>query len=868
VPFTGSLDKMASKMAETQTKGKHFVSAMSEAGKLTLLAGGGAALAIGAESVKMAGTFQQNMSKLVTSGGETAAALNSDMSGVEKLMGQTGTSSAQLAKGLYVINSAGFHGADGLKILRAAAQGAKTENADLGSVTNGLTTLMNDYHMKASDAALVTSKMVTATSLGKTTFQDLSDSLSTVAPAANAVGLSMDQVLGAMATMTAKGTPAANAATYLRQTILQLSNPTSKAANEMAALGLSSIDVSKNLGARGLTGTFDLLTNAIQKKMGPSGTVLINSLKAAAAAGSGWESKLSQMTPAQQAQINTLATQGVAMDKYASQLTDLDPAQRTMVNNLASGTTNTVSFQRAFAAQSPAMQAHLKELASGAKAYQDYQAKVALLPSAYRSVLSGATASKEGFRDLTTTLAKLPPAQQTAVGALADMVGGTKSMQAALELTGESAQTFQANTAKIAKTSTEAGGNVAGWATVQKNFNQQVSQATQTVEALGIKIGLALIPKVELLAQDMMSVVNWFERHKGAAEALAGVIGGGLSLAVGVFTVNKIAGLVRGVGQAAKSMADLGKAGGNIIAKLLGIKGIDGAGKDASGALDGSAGKLGSANEGLTTAASKLSASADQIAAAAEKLASAGTKAGEDISAGGATAEADMAAGGATAGEEEAAGARGGGAGATGKAGGAAGLLKAVGGGSALVGGGLVAGGVISGAALVSGVYQGLNPSSIPEGAAKAAGLGWATPGDMGINGGEYGNYYGLAGAQNLTAILQNEGLVTGGAKSLTGAGLATKLKHYATGGVVRSQPGGQIVNVAEGGEDEIIGSGRTIAAALRQAVGKGSGDVTHQTIYQIAELHIEAQNPAELEQKLEQRARISALAGGSARSR
>lgn len=816
LPFTGAIDKVGEHLAETQTKGQKFGTALSEAGKVATLGIAAGAATIGVESLKAAGNFQQSMSKLVTSGGETSKNLKGDMAGVLKLMGDTGTSADQLSAGLYTINSAGFHGADGLNILKAAAQGAKTEGADLGEVTDGLTTLLNDYHLKASDAALVTSKMVTATSLGKTTFQDLAGSLHTVSPAADAAGLSMNQVLGAMATMTAKGTPAAEAATYLRQTILQLSNPSAKAANEMAALGLNSVDVSKNLGKRGLTGTLDLLTSAIASKMGPSGTVMVNSLKAAAAAGSGWQAELAKMTPAQQAQINTLAAQGAAMDTYKANLAALTSTQRTLVNAQASGTTNTVAYQRAFAAQTPAMRAHIDQLAAGAKTYRDYQASVAALPAQYRNVLNGAIASKEGFRDLTSTIAQLPPTEQTAVGALADMVGGTKSMQAALELTGDSASTFAANVAKVGKTTTEAHGNVAGFGIVQGNLNQQLAEARGKFQALEIDIGLKLIPKVQELAKDTANVVGWFEKHKAAADALGIAIGGTLAVAIGAFTVNKLAGMVKGIAGAAKSLADLTKSAGNAASKMLGIKGLDGAGKGAAGALDESAGKLDTAQEGLTEAASKLAAAAEQLVAAGDRLAGAGTTAAEEITTGAATAQGDLAAGGATAEAEMAAG------GATAEAeeaaGGAGGKLGGIGGkvGGAL---GVAAAGVAAyqlttlGLDKVFGKPQNVKPSTSLTSNTR--------------------DFVAAFMAGHAAQIAANPQLAAWDKQGDT-----ADILHY-----FNNQPGAQSKSVT------------------------GGAPASTSTNYNIGQVVVQAQNPTEMSDKLRRQARLAALAGGSARS-
>src|SRR5204863_6951474 len=173
----------------------------------------------------------------------------------------------ELTTGLYMVNSAGYHGAEGLHVLEIASKGAKVGAAELGTVADAVTTALNAYHMGSAGAAAATNALIGAEKQGKTNMEALAGSLSKVAPAAAVAGVSLNEVLAAMSTMTAQGTSADISATYLRQTILQLSNPTAKAALEMKALGLNAIDVSQNLGRNGLASTLEMLTNAIQAKM-------------------------------------------------------------------------------------------------------------------------------------------------------------------------------------------------------------------------------------------------------------------------------------------------------------------------------------------------------------------------------------------------------------------------------------------------------------------------------------------------------------------------------------------------------------------------------------------------------------------------
>ena len=138
-----------------------------------------------------------------------------------------------------MVESAGYHGADGLKVLQAAAEGAKVGNADLGTVADAATTILKDYPNVLNGAAGAVNELVATTASGKTHMSDLSQSLAQILPTSSAAGIGLNDVMGAMATMTGEGVPAANAATYLRQTILALQLPSKQTKDALASVGLS-----------------------------------------------------------------------------------------------------------------------------------------------------------------------------------------------------------------------------------------------------------------------------------------------------------------------------------------------------------------------------------------------------------------------------------------------------------------------------------------------------------------------------------------------------------------------------------------------------------------------------------------------------
>ena len=125
----------------------------------------------------------------------------------------------------------------------------------------------------------------------------LAGSLSAVLPSAAAAHIGLSGVLAAMATMTGQGISADQAAQNLANTIRSLQNPSEVASKTMAAMGLNSTTVAKNLGQKGLTGTLAELTGAITKHMGPAGLVLQSAFNTSALAAQSANVMLKNLPP-------------------------------------------------------------------------------------------------------------------------------------------------------------------------------------------------------------------------------------------------------------------------------------------------------------------------------------------------------------------------------------------------------------------------------------------------------------------------------------------------------------------------------------------------------------------------------------------
>jgi hypothetical protein len=132
------------------SKSSKAFNGLAGVGKAALFGIAGAGLAVGAMSLKLGVGFQEATTQLVTGAGESEQNIGMIRKGLLDMAPAVGMGPEALAKAMFLVESAGYHGADGLKVMKAAAEGAKIGGADATVVANGLTTAMTDYHIPAS----------------------------------------------------------------------------------------------------------------------------------------------------------------------------------------------------------------------------------------------------------------------------------------------------------------------------------------------------------------------------------------------------------------------------------------------------------------------------------------------------------------------------------------------------------------------------------------------------------------------------------------------------------------------------------------------------------------------------------------------
>src|SRR5262245_42992174 len=184
--------------AEAETGIRRLTARVGELGRVSLLSGNQAKVLLGVlggfvvfkgfeKMISDAKEFQFRLVDLATGAGESFGNLDMVSEGLRKMSGEVGISALNLEKALYTIESDGFHGAAGLNILRAAAEGARTGLADATVVAQSIMTVMRSYEIPAKDAAAATSMLVTAVAHGGVRMNEMAHGMKVLAPLSAAV---------------------------------------------------------------------------------------------------------------------------------------------------------------------------------------------------------------------------------------------------------------------------------------------------------------------------------------------------------------------------------------------------------------------------------------------------------------------------------------------------------------------------------------------------------------------------------------------------------------------------------------------------------------------------------------------------------
>ena len=218
--------------------------------------------AIGVAATKMAVTFDEEMTKVITLVGVADAQVNQWREDILALGPAIGRGPTELARALFVVTSAGERGANALEVVRQAGMAAAIGLGDTATTARAVTAAMQAYKDAGLSASRATEILVATVREGNLVAEDLAGSLGRVLGTAAQLGVEFDEVGGFIATFTRLGVSAEEATTALRQILASILKPVKDTEDALATAGLSAAMLRDQLGREGLVSVLELLMDS------------------------------------------------------------------------------------------------------------------------------------------------------------------------------------------------------------------------------------------------------------------------------------------------------------------------------------------------------------------------------------------------------------------------------------------------------------------------------------------------------------------------------------------------------------------------------------------------------------------------------
>lgn len=212
-------------------------------------------VAFGKSAINAASEFEFAMSKIEGLAGIPNDLVRQWTENLKSMSVETGQAPQALADSLYYVASAGFKTNEALDIVRNSALAASAGMGDAAIISDVLVSALNAYKTSGLDASRAMDIFVAAVREGKVEPAQFASSIGSVLPVASELGVSFDQVTAAMAAMSLSGATAANSATYLRNVLQKLADPSAEVQDALVGMGITAESLRQSLAQEGLLPT-------------------------------------------------------------------------------------------------------------------------------------------------------------------------------------------------------------------------------------------------------------------------------------------------------------------------------------------------------------------------------------------------------------------------------------------------------------------------------------------------------------------------------------------------------------------------------------------------------------------------------------
>jgi len=202
----------------------------------------GAFVSLGS-AVRIIADFESSISRLGAVSRATGSELKSLRDIAKELGSTTEFSASQAADGLNFLAMAGFNAAEAMAAIPAVLDLATASQMGLAEAADTASNIMSGFGISANNAAQVADVLAAASTRANTTVGQLGSAMSTVAPIAKALDISLSDTAAAIGVLSDAGIQGERAGTALRGVLASLAGPTSEAEKVLKGLGLTLSDV-------------------------------------------------------------------------------------------------------------------------------------------------------------------------------------------------------------------------------------------------------------------------------------------------------------------------------------------------------------------------------------------------------------------------------------------------------------------------------------------------------------------------------------------------------------------------------------------------------------------------------------------------
>lgn len=194
---------------------------------------------LAAAGLKVATDFEYSMSQVQAISGATGEEFEALRNEAIQLGADTAFSSSEVADAMTEMAKAGWDSQQILDGMEGVLDAAAASGTDLATVSTIMADAISGFGLEASDATRVADLLTQAANTGTIGVEDLGESFKYIAPVANTMGFSIEDVTTALAALSTAGIKGGQAGTSLRGVLTRMVKPTDDVAAAMDELGIT-----------------------------------------------------------------------------------------------------------------------------------------------------------------------------------------------------------------------------------------------------------------------------------------------------------------------------------------------------------------------------------------------------------------------------------------------------------------------------------------------------------------------------------------------------------------------------------------------------------------------------------------------------